>query len=63
MPQDIYSVPETGTQVNDTEVEILLETEEALTEEDQEWLQWLAMDTWIHETAIEDDYPWIARGC
>ena len=48
----------------DGEVDILLDTEEALTEEDADRLRWLACDFEDDdEPAIEDDYDWIARGC
>ena len=50
--------PEFGA---DVEVDILLETEEPLTDEDRDWLQWLAYDD--NGEAIESDYEWIRRGC
>ena len=51
------------------------ESEEALTDEDRDWLQWLACDfedddelaieddIRYAEHCIEDDYDWIRRGC
>lgn len=57
----------------DGEVDILLDTEEALTEEDADWLRWLALDfdddDYLpdehddYDSAIEDDHTWIRRGC
>ena len=54
----------------DGEVDILLDTEEALTEEDADWLRWLALDfdddgygDDYGDECIEADHTWIRRGC
>lgn len=49
--------------VNSTgDLDILLGTEEALTDEDRDWLQWLACES-DDDYSIEDDYDWIRTGC
>ena len=53
--------PEFGA---DVEIDIFLETEEALTEEDADWLRWLACDfEGDDDYCIEADHDWIRRGC
>ncbi len=48
---------------SDDDLDVLLGTEEALTEEEQDWLRWLACDLEDDEPSIEDDYSWIRGGC
>ena len=60
---EVYDIGQVHIITSDDDLGALLGTEEALTEEDADWLRWLAMDAWCNETAIEDDYDWIRRGC
>ena len=48
-------------EVVEVEFDILPPTEQELTIEVRDWLQWLAYDD--DGEAIESDYDWIRRGC
>jgi len=74
MSMEVYDIGQVHIITSDDDLDILLGTEEALTEEDADWLRWLAMDDGSdddympdehddYDSAIEDDYTWIRGGC
>ena len=61
---DVYDIGQVHIITSDDDLDALLGTEEALTEEDADWLRWLACDFEDDdEYSIEDDYDWIRGGC
>ena len=63
---DVYDIGQVHIITSDDDLDALLGTEEALTDEDRDWLQWLACDFDVDDygdECIEDDYDWIRRGC
>lgn len=61
---EVYDIGQVYIITSDGDLDALLGTEEALTDEDRDWLQWLACDFEDDdEYSIEDDYDWIRGGC
>ena len=63
---EVYDIGQVHIITSDDDPDALLGTEEALTQEEQDWLMWLSSmwdDTSDDEPAIEDDYEDIRRGC
>lgn len=64
MSMEVYDIGQVYIITSDDDLDALLGTEEALTEEDADWLRWLACDFEDDdEYSIEDDYDWIRGGC
>lgn len=63
---DVYDIGRVYIIDSDADLDVLLGTEEALTEEDVDWLRWLALDfddDGYGDECIEADYDFIRRGC
>ena len=63
---EVYDIGQVHIITSDDDPDALLGTEEALTQEEQDWLMWLSSmwdDMSDVESAIDDDYTWIRGGC
>ena len=59
---EVYDIGQVYIITSDDDLDVLLGTEESLTEEDADWLRWLAIGD-DDDYCIEKDYEWIRRGC
>ena len=61
---EVYDIRQVHIITSDDDLDALLGTEEALTDEDRDWLQWLAcdFDDDYGDECIEADYEDIRRG-